>query len=49
MLAVDPQLTARELVALIEATASGRGSRTDELGFGILNAGLAVARARLLG
>lgn len=49
MLEADPRLTARELVAVIEATASGHGSRTDELGFGILNAGLAVARARLLG
>jgi serine protease len=44
----DPRLTARQVVALLEQTASGRGVRTDELGYGVLDADAAVAQARAL-
>lgn len=44
--AANPRLTARRVAAILEATASGHGRRTDELGFGVLDAAAAVARAR---
>jgi len=45
----NPSLTARQVVSVIEGTASGRGVRTDQLGFGVVNPALAVAAARSLG
>jgi subtilisin family serine protease len=45
----NPALTARQVVEVIEGTASGRGFRTDQLGFGVVNTGLAVAAARSVG
>jgi subtilisin family serine protease len=44
----NPALTAREVVRLLEETASGHGVRTDALGFGVVDAAGAVARARAL-
>jgi subtilisin family serine protease len=41
----SPSLTAKQVVAVLEQTASGRGTRNDELGFGIVDAAAAVARA----
>lgn len=46
--AANPRLTAREVVAILEATASGHRFRTNELGFGVLDVEAAVARARAL-
>jgi subtilisin family serine protease len=45
VLEANPALTARQIVAVLEQTASGDGTRTDELGFGVVNPALAVARA----
>ena len=45
----NPWLSARQVVALLEQTASGHGERSDELGFGVVDAKAAVARARLAG
>jgi thermitase len=41
----NPQLTARDVVRILERTASGNGTRNDELGFGIVDVGRAVAAA----
>jgi hypothetical protein len=41
----NPRLTARQVVSIIEQTASGHGARNDELGYGVVDAGAAVARA----
>ncbi len=46
--AADPRLRARQVVSVLEATASLRGARTDKLGFGIVDVAAAVARARVL-
>ena len=46
VLETNPRLTAHQVVQILEGTASGRGTRTDELGFGIIDPALAVARAR---
>ena len=46
--ATNPRLTARQVVAVLEETASGRGAHTDELGYGVVDAAAAVARARQL-
>jgi subtilisin family serine protease len=41
----NPALTARQVVAVVQETASGHGVRTDALGFGVLDVVGAVARA----
>jgi subtilisin family serine protease len=41
----NPALTARQVVRLLEETASGRGVRTNGLGFGVLDVASAVAAA----
>jgi subtilisin family serine protease len=41
----NPALTARQVVAVLQGTASGHGVRTDALGFGVLDVAGAVARA----
>jgi subtilisin family serine protease len=41
----NPRLTARQVVSILLQTASGRGTRNDEIGFGIVDADAAVARA----
>jgi len=46
--AANPRLTARQVVGLLQETASGRGVRTQELGFGVVDVSAAVARARSL-
>jgi subtilisin family serine protease len=46
--AANPALTARQVVRLLEATASGHGVRTDALGFGVLDVASAVAAARAM-
>jgi subtilisin family serine protease len=46
LLETNPRLTARQVVQILEETASGRGTRTNELGFGVIDPALAVARAR---
>ena len=46
VLEANPRLTARQVVRILEETASGRGMRTNELGFGVVDPVLAVARAR---
>jgi len=46
VLQANPRLTARQVVQILEGTASGRGIRTDGLGFGVVDPALAVARAR---
>jgi subtilisin family serine protease len=45
---VNPALTARQVVGLLQETASGHGVRTDALGFGVIDVARAVARARQL-
>ncbi|HET8894098.1 MAG TPA: S8 family serine peptidase [Gaiellaceae bacterium] len=45
---VNPRLTARDVVAIIEETASGSGAWTPELGYGVVNVAAAVARAQAL-
>ena len=42
----NPALTARQVVRLLQETASGNGVRTDALGFGVIDVASAVARAR---
>lgn len=42
----NPRLTAREVVRILEQTASGNGMRNDELGFGVVDVTRAVAAAR---
>ena len=42
----NPRLTARQVVRILERTASGDGARTNELGFGVVDVGRAVAAAR---
>ena len=44
--AANPALSAQGVAAILEQTASGRGSWTPELGYGVLDVGAAVARAR---
>ena len=44
--AANPRLTARQVVAILQATASGGGAHTNELGFGVVDVAAAVARAR---
>ncbi len=46
--AANPRLTARQVVAALEETASGRGIRTNELGFGVVDVAAAVALARTI-
>jgi hypothetical protein len=41
-------LTARQVVTVLQETASGHGLRTDALGFGVIDVASAIARARLL-
>jgi len=43
--AANPRLTARQVVAVLEETASGSGVRTSELGYGVLDVRAALARA----
>ncbi len=43
--AANPALTARQVVRLLEGTASGHGVRTDALGYGVLDAARALAAA----
>jgi thermitase len=42
----NPRLTARQVVRILEVTASGGGARNDELGFGVLDVGRAVEAAQ---
>jgi thermitase len=44
--AANPRLTARQVVRVLQETASGGGARNDELGFGIVDPGAAITRAR---
>jgi subtilisin family serine protease len=44
--AANPQLRADEVASILEQTASGRGSWSPELGFGVLDVAAAVARAQ---
>jgi thermitase len=46
--AANPRLSARQVVAVLQETASGRGAHTPELGFGVIDPDAAVARARML-
>jgi thermitase len=46
LLKANPHLTARQVVQILEETASGQGTHTDELGFGVVHPASAVARAR---
>jgi thermitase len=46
--AANPRLTARQVVGLLQETASGRGVRNQELGFGVIDVVAAVERARSL-
>jgi subtilisin family serine protease len=41
----NPLLSARQVVRILELTASGNGKRNDELGFGVVDVGRAVAAA----
>lgn len=41
----NPRLTARDVVRVLEQTASGHGIRNDELGFGVVDVARAVAAA----
>jgi subtilisin family serine protease len=43
--AANPQLRAEEVAAILEQTASGRGTWNPELGYGVLDVAAAVARA----
>jgi thermitase len=43
--AANPKLHARDVVAVLEATASLHGARTNKVGFGVLDVAAAVARA----
>jgi subtilisin family serine protease len=42
----DPALTARQIVTILQQTASGRATRTNALGFGVIDVAAAVARAK---
>jgi len=42
----NPRLTARQVVRILEQTASGGGARNDELGFGVVDVARALAAAR---
>lgn len=44
----NPRLTARDVVAIIEQTASGSGTWTPDLGYGVIDVAAAVARAEEL-
>ncbi len=44
--AADPSLTARQVAQILEETASGGGVWSPELGFGVIDAAAAVARAQ---
>lgn len=44
----NPRLTARQVVRILEQTASGAGTRTSELGFGVIDTAAAVAAAAAL-
>jgi subtilisin family serine protease len=46
--AADPALTAQRVARLLEETASGHGTWTSDLGFGVVDAAAAVGRARTL-
>lgn len=46
--AANPSLTARRVARILEETASGHGTWTPELGYGIVDTAAAVARARTL-
>jgi thermitase len=43
---MNPRLTARQVVRILELTASGNGTRNDELGFGVVDVGRALHAAR---
>jgi subtilisin family serine protease len=43
--AADPKLSFRQVAAILKRTASGRGAWTPELGFGVVDAAVAVQRA----
>jgi subtilisin family serine protease len=42
----NPRLTARDVVRILERTASGNGTRNDELGYGVVDVERALAAAR---
>jgi subtilisin family serine protease len=42
----NPRLSARQVVRILEQTASGNGTRNDELGFGVVDVARALAAAR---
>lgn len=44
--AANPKLTAQQVAQILKQTASGRGTWTPELGFGVVDAAAAVARAQ---
>jgi subtilisin family serine protease len=44
----NPRLTARQVVKALEQTASGRGTRTDDLGYGEIDVDAAIALARAI-
>jgi serine protease len=44
--AANPRLKAADVARILKGTASGRGTRTDELGYGVLDVAAAVAAAR---
>lgn len=46
--AANPLLTARRVARILEGTASGRGTWTPDLGYGVVDAAAAVARAQAL-
>jgi subtilisin family serine protease len=46
VLKANPRLTAQQVVQILEGTASGHGIRSNEVGFGVVEPTLAVARAR---
>ena len=46
VMAANPLLNAQDVSRIIKASASGRGAWTPELGFGVLDVGSAVERAR---
>jgi subtilisin family serine protease len=42
----NPELTARQVVTILQETASGHGTRTAALGFGVIDAAAAVGHAK---
>jgi subtilisin family serine protease len=46
--AANPALSAKQIVRVIEETASGHGLRTDVVGYGLIDVTAAIARARAL-